>query len=165
MSTLFTNTYSGIITGGLGDDATHGMITMKFSLFTLAEVGIMYIPGGGPYPKPGAWNVIPSNQLQDFYKPYAATNESTKVVASEITKTPPFYVPAVLPRTYVRVRIKVGEKVHEKEYLVSSKSYKVIVNVANFINRTVTRGSVLVNAIKLKANIIVKIKNIIKRKY
>jgi len=140
---------SGLITGGLGLNATEGMLTYNFHLFTV----FIITGGGGPYPHPNAWNVIQPGKLAEFYKPVDTTSQ-----------TPPFYVPVATPKNHVIVRVVIGERTFEKEYLVPQQNTRIIVNVLNFINKTFIKGHVVISNIKrLTTNITVKIKNIIKR--
>ncbi len=158
---LFTNTYSGLITGGLGFDALQGLITASYHVgpITIIIVVQPLIPGGGPYPKEGAWNVVPTGKIQDFYKPV------NPAILENNAQNPPFYLPVAAPRNHVTVRVMWDGKPYEKEYLVRQKTTKIIVNTLNFVNKLFQRGNVLISNFKrLPTSIKVKIKNIIRRK-
>lgn len=128
---------SGLITGGLGLPACQGMIVNRFHLFGCGiSVSVHTESGGGPYPRPGAWNVIPD--IQNFYKPVDPRNYLQQQPWGRKTH-------------HVIVTITIDDQTTTKEYLVGEKFAHSIVKVADVINATMQRIRVLVSNIKKTA--------------
>lgn len=118
---LFNNTYSGLITKGLGMPACCGLITMGFGVF-FCKVEIIQPPpgnggGGGYVTSPGVYVPWPKK-----------ITSSTKMVL---------------------ITVKFSEdKTWRRSYVVDSVKAAIIVRSVNLINAAVSRMSVGVEAIK-----------------
>lgn len=134
---------TSIITKGLtGGSACSGLITARFSLYVHEEIVIPPKPpveggGGGPYPGP-AWNKV--SNIHQFFKP-----------------VPDHLQPYVIPRdqeanyfrknTVVTFRVKFGETVTEKTYVVPHKRRQAVVRIFKLIDATRSKVAVTIGAI------------------
>lgn len=123
---IFKHTYSGLITGGLGNPACCGLITMQFHVFK-CKIEIITPPsgggGGGSYP-------LAPGQIQNFYKPVQPDK---------------FYVPRKPQYQTIIVRITMDGKVTTREY----KTFPVVAKaIAKIINIT----TLAYESIKVRAN-------------
>lgn len=138
---LFTHTYSGIITKGLGLPACCGMITMHFSLFKCTievtpPVGISG-GGGGPYPPSMIHNPArgtPTRGHINYHTPQQRPTNSR----------------------YVYITVKVGETTFKKIYTTDDTQADRIVKMISVINKAKQRISVIVNNIRLIPNKLTK---------
>lgn len=149
------DTLGGLITDGLGLDATQGLITMKFGVFSLLEIIVIPATGGGPYPHPNAWNVVPKGKIGDFYKP----------ITEQVSISPPFYnlIQQTTPMTRIIISLRINKKLIEKNFLVRNETAKKIIKVFNFLNKQILQGSVNISNIKsIFGRIKVSIKNLLK---
>lgn len=118
---LFKNSYSGLITGGLGMPACCGMITMGFSVFK-CKIEIVTpkpppnIGGGGPYVANG------------FYIP----------MTKQLTHT----------TKLVQITVTYKDKTWKKAYVVDRVKAKIAVRAVDFINAVRHRIEIGVNAFK-----------------
>jgi hypothetical protein len=120
---LFNNTYSGLITKGLGMPACCGLITMGFGLFKCTiEIIIPPQPpsgggGGGSYAvHPGVYVEWPKK---------------------------------ITPKTkMVLITVKMGEKAWRHSYTVDGRKASITVKAVEFINNTTHKISVGVDAVK-----------------
>lgn len=118
---LFNNTYSGLITKGLGLPACVGLITMGYGVFsTTIEIFVPPSSGGGG----GSFAVHPGVYVQ--------------------------WPKKITPRTkMVLVTVKFGEdKVWRHSYAVDGRKADISVNVVNFLNATMDRIVVGVDNVK-----------------
>lgn len=150
---------TAIITKGLTcghgplDPCKHGLITTPFSLYC---TGIIPPPkpsgGGGPYPY-DAWNKFNSGDIKNFYKPVSIDDY--------------YIIPRDQEERYfrryklIKITLKIGDFISEKEYSVPDNRAKAVFKVFNFINATKDRIDIVVNNIKrLTTEAVVKIKNL-----
>lgn len=136
---------TAIITGGLTcghgplGECRHGIITSPFSLYCVTP-SIVKPPAeaGGPYPCE-AWNKLDPGEVQNFYQP----------VPEEY-----YMVPRDKEEEYLRrykklkITLKFGNIVAEKEYLVPEKRRRVIVEAFNLADATRKRISLMVEGVK-----------------
>lgn len=146
---------NGLLTKGLGVDlpACKTLITMQFNLFTL-DVSVPLGSagyGGSPPLAPG--------EIHDFYKPIDPETFPDPLDPSFFTN------PIVTgePRTVkeiVTIKMKIGDRIIEKEFAVPKKRIKIIVKVANIINSTRDKFNIVISNIKrVKNNITTRIFN------
>lgn len=124
MPSLFTNTYSGLITKGLGLPACCGMITMAFSLFvcTVNVTPVPPAPGGGG--GGGSYAVFP-----DIYKPYEGTARKEKRI--------------------VTISVKFNDKFTWRQaYTLSMQKASVVVKAIDIVNAATHKMSVAVTGLK-----------------
>ena len=119
---LFTHSYSGLITGGLGMPACCGLITMGFHVFK-CKIEIVNPPirppnigGGGPYVANG------------FYIP----------MTKQLTHTTKF----------VMVTVTYKDKTWKKAYVVDRIRAKIVVKAVDFINAARSRIEIGASAFK-----------------
>ena len=118
---LFKNTYSGLITGGLGLPACCGMITLQFHVFkcTIAVIPGAPIGGSTPVTQGG------------FYVPFP----------KKMTQT----------TKQVLITVKFSrDHVWRKAYVVDNYKADIIVKIFNIINTITNNFNVGVNTIKHK---------------
>jgi len=141
---IFKHTYSGLITGGLGNSACCGLITMQFHVFKCKiEVIVPSGGGGGSYP-------LAPGQIQNFFKPVNPGK---------------FHIPRDTLQQTIIVKITMNGKVTTKEY----KTYPVVAKIiAKIINiKDVTRDAVKIRVDYIKNkfdNVIAIIKRINNKK-
>lgn len=139
----------GIITGGLGRPACHGMITMfPFSLYCeIVPPPPQPIQGGGSIP-------LAPGEIQNFYQP---VDTSLGVP----TKEGQFVDPRVYGKKLVKVTLKFNEHTVQKEYLVTEKRAKHVVTIINLVNATKARMKVMANNIhRVTTRAVVMVKNL-----
>lgn len=139
---IFKHTYSGLITGGLGNPACCGMITMQFHLFK-CKIEIITPPvsggGGGSYP-------LGPGQIQNFYKPVNPDK---------------FYTPRKPLYQTIILRVTIDGKTTVREYKTFPVIAKAIANIINITNVVFDSINVRVQTIKTKfKDLVVGIKNI-----
>lgn len=130
---LFNNTYSGLITKGLGLPACCGMITMHFGLFKCKiEVSppVTGGGGGGPYPP----HLIH----------HPARGTPTKGVINYHTPRDP----RVTNSRYIYLTLKMGDKTFEKIFSTDDNKADKIVNMVNIVNKAKKRILITINSIK-----------------
>ncbi len=142
-----------IITGGISclPACSGGLITSWiFSLANCVEVEIAQV--GGAYP-------LAPGEIADLYKPTDAP--------AGLEDHPAFYVRPedqdLRIKHHVIVRLKFGDSVTEKEFIVSPKRSMTIVRVANFTNRTVERMHVVANNFRRITKHVVRVTNFRKK--
>ena len=152
---------TAIITGGLTcghgplDPCKSGLITSPFSLYcTAAPIPLAPDKGGGPYPHE-AWNKLAPGEIQNFYQP----------VPLEY-----YMVPRDQEANYLRrykklkITMKFGDFMTEREYMVPETRRKVIVEAFNLVDITQQRIKLMVEGVKRVAGgVSVKIRNFRKR--
>lgn len=130
----------GIITGGLGRPACLGMIINTPFQLACFRVKPFVPPIGGSIPlEPG--------EIHGFYQPVDPSMFGD------------FVDPSVYGKKYVKVTITSRFFKGEKEYLVDAEKIKIIIKIANLINRTkekikVTAGNI--RRISTRASAVVK---------
>lgn len=134
----------GIITGGLGRPACHGMITMfPFSLY--CAVVPAPLQGGGSIP-------LAPGEIQNFYQP-VDSSLGTKPSEGQ------FVDPRVYGKKLVKVTLKFNEHTVHKEYLVTEKRAKHVITVVNLVNATRAKMKVMasnIHRVTTRAVVIVK---------
>jgi len=136
---------TAIITGGLTcghgplDPCRSGLITSPFSLYcTSIYVPPVPDPGGGPYPCE-AWNNLAPGEIQNFYQPVPVEY---------------YMVPRDQEANYLRrykklkITMKFGDFMTEKEFLVPETQRRVIVEAFNLVDITQQRIKVMVEGLK-----------------
>lgn len=133
-------TYSGLITGGLGLPACQGMITMRFHLFPVftPPPPVDTSGGGGSYPlKPG--------NIQNLYQPV----DSPKIPLD--TYSEPYLVPTnreFRPVKKFKFVVTIGENKYEKDVHLPVITRKIAFNVVNLANSTIDRINVIASGFK-----------------
>ena len=134
---------TAIITGGLTcghgplDPCKSGLITTPFSLYCTQET-VVAGSGGGPYPC-DAWNALPPGEVQNFYQEVPVEY---------------YIVPRDKEAEYLRrykklkITLKMGNIVSEKEYMVPESRRRIIVEAFNLVDATGKRISMVVENIK-----------------
>lgn len=123
MASLFTNTYSGLITKGLGLPACCGMITMAFTLF-VCTVNVTPVPIPGSGGGGGSYAVFP-----DIYKPYEGTARKEKRI--------------------VTISVKFNDKfTWRRAYTLSMQKATVIVKAIDIVNAVTRRMQVSISGLK-----------------
>lgn len=122
---LFNNTYSGLVTKGLGMPACCGLITMGFGLFKCTIEVIIPPPSGGG--GGGSYAVHPGVYVE--------------------------WPKKLTPKTkMVLVTVKFSEdKVWRHSYTVDGRKADISVKAVNFLNTTMERISIGVDKIKKAA--------------
>ncbi len=140
---------TAIITGGLTcghgplDPCKSGIITSAFSLYC-SEAPTVTPPsaGGGPYPCE-AWNKLNPGEIQDFYQPVPV--EYYMVPREKEVEYLRRYKP-------VKITIKMGKLVYEKEYMVPETKRKIVVETFNLLDATRSRINVTIDGVKKVAS-------------
>ena len=142
-----------LITNGLGSRACSNLIIgNKFHMFGCLEIIIPPITS-----TPGTGGSIPlaPGQIQNFYKPIT---------------TPDYYIktdidPLAKPKQLVIVKLTINDKIHEKEFLLKEKPYKLLINILNLENTTFKKIKIIIDNLHIKLhNILIKIKKLRKIK-
>lgn len=121
---LFNNTYSGLITKGLGMPACCGLLTMGFTLFkcTINVIPIPPTPGGGGG---GGSYAIHPNVYQPFNRSRASRRRRLEIV--------------------VRVN---DQHTWRRSYDVTMQAAGFVVRAMNIVNAATSKLSVTVNGLK-----------------
>lgn len=143
---------SGLITGGFGFAAYEGFMTYQFHLFVDVHVHITNFPQYSAGSKP-----LAPGEITKLYTPVDFNKLGINSGASHLgidPSKPPFYVPAPkhLTKDLVVMRVTLGNKTNEKEYLVPKNRARTIIKILNFANTTKKRINVLLNNFKKGSN-------------
>ena len=155
---------TAIITGGLTgghapvDPCKSGIITSAFSLYCQYTPPPVVSNGGGGGPYPGrAWNKFNPGEIKNFYKPVKLTDYYIVPRENEAE----FFK----RRNIVKMVVKVGDLIVEKEYAVPEKHIKMLVKASNVVNYTREQIDIVVDKVSnVITNIVVSAKNLRLRK-
>lgn len=152
---------TAIITGGLTcghgplPECRSGLITSPFSLYcTVAPALPEPDAGGGPYPCE-AWNKLAPGEIQNFYQE----------VPVEYYMVPRDQEAEYLRRyKKLKITLKMGDIMVEREYMVPESRRKVIVEAFNLVDITRRKIQLVVEGVKRVAGgVNVSIRNFRKR--
>lgn len=124
---LYNNSYSGIITQGLGGSACYSILTYQFGVFAI-EIGPTPPPanigGGGPYPtaaihQPVNWHTPKTNAWK--YQP-----------------------------RQVNIKVKLGEQEWSRQYVLSYGKARAVIAVSKVISNVVKKVSAVVSNIRTR---------------
>ena len=131
---LFTNTYSGLITKGLGmPSACCGLLTMGFGVF---KCTITVTPplvgggGGGPYPPSMIHNPARGTPTKGFINYHTPRD------------------PRTVSNRFIHITLKMGDKTFEKIFSTDDNNAEKVVKVVSVINKAKDRISIVINSIK-----------------
>lgn len=160
MAGLGTVATTAIITKGLTGcghgpltQCRSGLITTPFSLYCSVASEPTPHPGtgGGPYPR-DAWNRFNPGDIKNFYQP--VPEEYYIIPRDQEARYFRRYKP-------VKITVKLGDHVMEKEYNVPDSHSKMIVKAFNVLEVTKDRIEVMAaNVRRVTSDIVVKVKNL-----
>lgn len=154
------NLTNGLLTGGLGVDMPACAMIMTAWHFNLGpcffEAKVSSVSSGGSKP-------LAPGEIHNFYKPIDPTifdkDFDPSILTNPLIQGEPQYV-----KTLVTVRIRVGERMVEREFAIPKRRAKIIVKVLNIMNSTKAKLTATVNRLTMTVHkISVKINRLRKR--
>lgn len=138
MATNYTN---GLLTGGLGIGIPACAMIMTANIFTIGPCMVTITVKGDI----GGSRPLAPGEIGSFYQPVAPELQPFKPEVLDKMYTP-YQVPVL--KDQITIRIKLGDKEIERQYLVRKNRRKIIINVLNLINNTKERMHVTAKNIK-----------------
>lgn len=148
---MLYDSYSGIITKGLGLPACAGLITMGFGVFSVT-ISVTSRPGPGGYAARHVSNVPGTKSSSPYLRPTATSRATAAAAVGRGLTSSNFYVPA--PKDYGKVKHIVtistvikGRK-REKIFTVRKETAEAVIKVSKLYHATAKKANVVVSGLR-----------------